>query len=149
MARNEGIEKFKLPTLKYFSYGTRLASFSKKWKYDTNKYANCTATNLAKAGFFYSGTKKEPMAAKCFVCTHELIWDPEDQPLEEHRKHRPDCVLVKLLGEKLEENFTIKDWLSCLTYASSTTQYKVITESTANLYAVCCKFTSNIEKHLG
>lgn len=35
---------------------------------------------MAKAGFLCTATKNDPEAATCYICRHEMLWDPEDEP---------------------------------------------------------------------
>ena len=50
--------------------------------------------DLAAAGFYYMGNGDE---VKCFSCRGRVLsWDRGDKPLEEHKKHFPNCpFLVK------------------------------------------------------
>ena len=48
---------------------------------------------LAKAGFFYAGDIDIVRCAFCKGCLRN--WVPEDVPIEEHRKHFPDCSFVR------------------------------------------------------
>uniref|UniRef100_A0A915EWG0 Uncharacterized protein n=1 Tax=Ditylenchus dipsaci TaxID=166011 RepID=A0A915EWG0_9BILA len=145
MAESKTINSiFEAPSMKFFDYSKRLVSFSGKWRYDKQKGAMCTSKNLAKAGFVCTATKNEPDGAKCYVCQHEMIWDPEDVPAVEHKKHRPDCELAKL--DKPEEEYTIRDWLRLNAYVVSTQQYDAIADSVANLSAIMEKFVINTEK---
>jgi baculoviral IAP repeat-containing protein 7/8 len=49
---------------------------------------------LADAGFFYTGMADRVI---CFCCGLGLCkWEEEDQPWEEHVKHKPDCEFVRM-----------------------------------------------------
>ncbi|KAI1729794.1 inhibitor of apoptosis domain-containing protein [Ditylenchus destructor] len=138
-----------MPTfdLKYFKYENRIASFGTKWRFDKLKNgATCTSKNLAKAGFYCTGTPKEPDSAKCFICLHELWWESNDDPFKEHQSHSPDCEFVKL--NKSENDYTVRDWLRLLAYANSTHQYTAINEATESLKVYMEKLRNNTEKVL-
>ncbi|KAI1717312.1 inhibitor of apoptosis domain-containing protein [Ditylenchus destructor] len=138
---------FESMDLKYFKYENRIASFGTKWRYDKLKNgATCTSKNLAKAGFFCTSTPEEPDSAKCYICLHELCWDPTDDPFTEHEKHQPYCEFVKL--NKPEDDYTVRDWLRLLAYANSTHQYAAITEATDGLKVYMQKLGNNTEKVL-
>lgn len=52
---------------------------------------------MAEAGFYWTGTKRENDTATCFVCGKTLDgWESEDDPWKEHLKHAPQCEFVKL-----------------------------------------------------
>ncbi|XP_071520203.1 baculoviral IAP repeat-containing protein 5 isoform X2 [Panulirus ornatus] len=53
--------------------------------------------NMAAAGFYFIGNKREPDLVKCFVCLKELDgWEKEDNPWEEHKNHAPYCQFIQL-----------------------------------------------------
>lgn len=90
---------------------------------------------MARAGFFCSDRTPDTDSARCYVCQHELLWDPEDDPWfkkyeeliiltikfdrEEHCRHRPDCELVKV-GKQDEKEFTVLEQLRIMAYIYST-----------------------------
>lgn len=82
------------------SYGSlytvqeRLDTFTEAhWPYDSG---SCTVTKMAEAGFYFCGTEATPDWVRCVVCHHEMDgWEEEDEPWNEHKKHRPDCPFVK------------------------------------------------------
>lgn len=52
-----------------------------------------SATQFAQAGFIYIGP---PDRVQCVMCQGILKnWNDNDLPIEEHRKHFPDCTFVK------------------------------------------------------
>ena len=52
-----------------------------------------SATEFAQAGFIYIGP---PDRVQCVMCQGILKnWNDNDLPIEEHRKHFPDCAFVK------------------------------------------------------
>lgn len=81
----------------------RLASF-KKWPFD--KKSPCNIEKMAQAGFYWCGTDREPDTAACFTCGKVLDgWERDDDPWQEHTKHAPQCLFVKL--HKNEEDLTV------------------------------------------
>ncbi|KAK3092050.1 hypothetical protein FSP39_024719, partial [Pinctada imbricata] len=52
---------------------------------------------LAKAGFYHIPTENEPDAVRCFYCFKELDgWEPDDEPMKEHKQHSPHCKFLTL-----------------------------------------------------
>lgn len=52
---------------------------------------------MAEAGFYWTGTKRENDTATCFVCGKTLDgWESNDDPWKEHLKHAPQCEFVKV-----------------------------------------------------
>ncbi|KAF2864288.1 BIR-domain-containing protein [Piedraia hortae CBS 480.64] len=48
---------------------------------------------LARAGFYYRPEQDAPDNVACFCCGVRLDgWEPEDDPLQEHRNHSPTCA---------------------------------------------------------
>ncbi|XP_059820694.1 baculoviral IAP repeat-containing protein 2 [Hypanus sabinus] len=71
---------------------TRLQTFQ-NWP----SYSSLVPTELAKAGFYYTG---EDDKVACFVCGGRLgNWEPGDRPSTEHRRHFPTCPFV--LGNEI------------------------------------------------
>ena len=65
------------------------------WPFTEAEGATCTAERMAAAGFYLAPTDDEPDLARCFFCRRELDgWEPEDDPMSEHR--RRDCPFVTL-----------------------------------------------------
>lgn len=51
---------------------------------------------MAEAGFFYCGSKNDFDATACFCCGKVLNgWESTDIPINEHRRHAPQCLFVK------------------------------------------------------
>lgn len=58
-------------------------------------------TQLAEAGFYYLDIADQ---VKCAFCGGIIgHWEVNDQPLQEHRKFFPDCVIVRLEDQRNEE----------------------------------------------
>ncbi|MBN3310617.1 BIRC3 protein, partial [Amia calva] len=73
------------------SEGERLGTF-RFWSSD----APVSATDLAKAGFYFLGTGDK---VQCFCCGGILRhWVQGDSPLEEHKRHFPTCVEDQVAG---------------------------------------------------
>ncbi|XP_008102410.1 baculoviral IAP repeat-containing protein 5 isoform X1 [Anolis carolinensis] len=57
----------------------------------------CTPERMAEAGFIHTPSENAPDVAQCFVCFKELEgWEPEDDPMEEHQRHSPNCAFLRL-----------------------------------------------------
>ncbi|KAM8960820.1 baculoviral IAP repeat-containing protein 1-like [Pelodytes ibericus] len=50
---------------------------------------------LAKAGFYYTGISDSVKCFTCGICLH--LFEPGDDPLEEHQKHSPKCEFLHTL----------------------------------------------------
>ncbi|XP_039596441.1 baculoviral IAP repeat-containing protein 5a [Polypterus senegalus] len=70
----------------------------------------CTPENMAKAGFIHCPTENSPDVVQCFFCYKELEgWEPEDDPLQEHKRHSPNCTFIGL--KKNVEDMTLVELL--------------------------------------
>ncbi|XP_077022228.1 baculoviral IAP repeat-containing protein 5 [Tamandua tetradactyla] len=70
----------------------------------------CTPERMAEAGFIHCPTEKEPDLAQCFFCFKELEgWEPEDDPIEEHKKHSSGCAFLSV--KKQFEELTLSEFL--------------------------------------
>jgi len=49
--------------------------------------------DLAAAGFFYCGRADQTRCAFCLITI--ILWEPEDIPAAEHRRHAPYCPFVR------------------------------------------------------
>ncbi|XP_069746817.1 baculoviral IAP repeat-containing protein 2 isoform X2 [Narcine bancroftii] len=66
---------------------TRLQTFQ-NWP----SYSSLMPTDLAKAGFYYTG---EDDKVACFICGGRLSnWEPGDRATTEHRRHFPSCPFI-------------------------------------------------------
>lgn len=64
----------------------RASTFKDLWKLDGQKKCTATSRDLAKAGLYYSPLDKDNDRVICMYCDCPLDhWDPEDDPLREHR----------------------------------------------------------------
>lgn len=107
-------------------YVHRKATF-KKWCFD-NGTSPCSSDALAKAGFIYSGSRRDPAAATCVFCFKEMIFEEQDDPWEEHRAHAKSCSFVEL--NKLDEkDWTVRDFLSLLSGRIAAAQRRTILET--------------------
>ncbi|NXH85392.1 BIRC5 protein, partial [Edolisoma coerulescens] len=65
---------------------------------------------MAAAGFVHCPSENSPDVAQCFFCLKELEgWEPDDDPLEEHKKHSADCGFLSL--QKEPANLTVQEFL--------------------------------------
>ncbi|KAK2829278.1 hypothetical protein Q7C36_017268 [Tachysurus vachellii] len=86
--------------LKMYFYENRKATYS-GWPFDED--CACTSENMAKAGFIHTPSENSPDVAQCFFCYKELEgWEPDDDPLKEHKSHSPACNFI-LLKHAVEE----------------------------------------------
>ncbi|XP_056153780.1 baculoviral IAP repeat-containing protein 5a [Lampris incognitus] len=93
-------------TQMYF-YENRLKTFV-GWPF--NEGCCCTPENMAKAGFIHTPSDNSPDTATCFFCLKELEgWEPEDDPIKEHKSHSSVCHFIKL--KKKVENLTVEEFL--------------------------------------
>ncbi|ROW00716.1 hypothetical protein VSDG_03345 [Cytospora chrysosperma] len=81
---------------RYYSYHNRLASYMRwplNWEMDNEKP---TPEALARAGFLYY--TEPPCLSDNVICPFCLIfvdeWDPNDDPMHEHKVRSPDCPYV-------------------------------------------------------
>ncbi|XP_041473201.1 baculoviral IAP repeat-containing protein 5-like [Lytechinus variegatus] len=88
----------------------RLDSF-KDWPFQED--CSCVPQKLAEAGFYHIPSEQEPDAVRCFMCQKELDgWEPDDDPMSEHRKHAPKCNFLK--HWKPEEEYTVADFVKSI-----------------------------------
>lgn len=67
----------------------RLSTFGDMWKIDDTHKSKVTARGLAEAGFYYSPVEMNDDRVICMYCDCPLSdWDPEDDPIVEHKKNR-------------------------------------------------------------
>ncbi|KAL7860251.1 hypothetical protein AOLI_G00166000 [Acnodon oligacanthus] len=93
--------------LKMYLYSNRLATYS-GWPFDEG--CACTAETMAQAGFIHTPTDNSPDVVQCFFCYKELEgWEPEDDPLKEHKSHSPKCHFILL--KKAVEELTVEEFL--------------------------------------
>ncbi|KAM4664452.1 baculoviral IAP repeat-containing protein 5 [Discoglossus pictus] len=86
---------------------TRVRTFS-NWPFTDG--CACTPEKMAAAGFIHCPTVNSPDVAQCFFCLKELEgWEPEDDPMEEHKKHSSSCLFL-CLKKKVEE-LTLSEFL--------------------------------------
>ncbi|KAG9469945.1 hypothetical protein GDO78_019282 [Eleutherodactylus coqui] len=65
---------------------------------------------MAAAGFIHCPTGNSPDVAQCFFCLKELEgWEPDDDPMEEHKKHSSSCLFITL--KKKAEELTLGEFL--------------------------------------
>uniref|UniRef100_A0A2K6TK62 Baculoviral IAP repeat-containing protein 5 n=1 Tax=Saimiri boliviensis boliviensis TaxID=39432 RepID=A0A2K6TK62_SAIBB len=70
----------------------------------------CCPLQMAEAGFIHCPTENEPDLAQCFFCFKELEgWEPDDDPIEEHKKHSSGCAFLSV--KKQFEELTLGEFL--------------------------------------
>ncbi|GFS08889.1 baculoviral IAP repeat-containing protein 5 [Elysia marginata] len=96
----------------FLSEKARLATFE-DWPNDTSGY--CTPERLAQAGFYFLPCDESPDNVCCVFCGKELDgWEPDDNPLEEHKKHSKACPFLAMPKSFSMENSTIQEGLELL-----------------------------------
>ncbi|XP_047934869.2 baculoviral IAP repeat-containing protein 5 [Anser cygnoides] len=86
---------------------TRIATFC-NWPFTEG--CSCTPDRMAAAGFVHCPIENGPDVAQCFFCLKELEgWEPDDDPLEEHKKHSAGCAFVAL--QKDPASLTLQEFL--------------------------------------
>lgn len=80
----------------------RQQTFKKLWKFDKRRKCKVTSRGLAKAGFYYSPLDTGSDRVICMYCDCPLEeWDPQDDPLEEHRKNSfAFCYFLDTIGKE-------------------------------------------------
>lgn len=73
----------------------RLNSFNTNWPHAQL----CSADNMAKAGFYFTGLSDQ---VQCFNCRVKLEnWDQEqDEPWKKHKEFSPNCCFAQLGREE-------------------------------------------------
>ncbi|KAL1778448.1 transmembrane protein 235 [Sigmodon hispidus] len=95
------------PAWQLYLMDHRISTF-KNWPFLED--CSCTPERMAEAGFIHCPTLNEPDLAQCFFCFKELEgWEPEDNPLEEHKKHSPRCAFLTV--KKQIEELTLGEFL--------------------------------------
>ena len=62
-----------------------------------------TQSQLARAGFFYRPTSSCPDNTRCYLCESNLDgWEENDNAIEEHLKHSPNCGWAITIATELE-----------------------------------------------
>ncbi|XP_066442865.1 baculoviral IAP repeat-containing protein 5 [Eleutherodactylus coqui] len=90
-----------------YLHDTRVRTFS-NWPFTEG--CACTPERMAAAGFIHCPTGNSPDVAQCFFCLKELEgWEPDDDPMEEHKKHSSSCLFITL--KKKAEELTLGEFL--------------------------------------
>ncbi|XP_048221342.1 baculoviral IAP repeat-containing protein 5 [Perognathus longimembris pacificus] len=111
MSRRDGGAAMGVPSLppawQLYLKDHRLSTF-KSWPFLEG--CSCTPERMAEAGFIHCPTENEPDLAQCFFCLKELEgWEPDDNPLEEHKKHSSGCAFLSV--KKQCEELTLSEFL--------------------------------------
>ncbi|KAM3655192.1 baculoviral IAP repeat-containing protein 5-like [Ammospiza maritima maritima] len=101
-----GQELLPEPWRLYF-HSVRAATFH-NWPFTEG--CACTPERMAAAGFVHTPSENSPDVAQCFYCFVELeCWEPDDDPLEEHKKYSAACGFLSL--QKEPSNLTVLEFL--------------------------------------
>lgn len=77
-----------------------------------------TSISLAEAGFYYLQYED---TVECFVCGQKLKeWQPDDCPWNEHRRHSPHCLYLKMVKPKTYQKGYVYEWKGKLRDKTST-----------------------------
>ncbi|GAD98102.1 hypothetical protein PVAR5_6791 [Paecilomyces variotii No. 5] len=89
---SEGMETFAGRLASFDITLKRRTSGTKGSKQISWPHSSPSPAELAHAGFYYKPYESNPDNTSCFLCHRGLDgWEEEDNPLEEHLKHSPDC----------------------------------------------------------
>ncbi|XP_040496049.1 baculoviral IAP repeat-containing protein 5 isoform X1 [Ursus americanus] len=95
------------PAWQFYLKDHRVSTF-KNWPFLEG--CACTPERMAEAGFIHCPTENEPDLAQCFFCFKELEgWEPDDDPIEEHKKHSSGCAFLSV--KKQFEELTLSEFL--------------------------------------
>ncbi|XP_028912542.1 baculoviral IAP repeat-containing protein 5 isoform X2 [Ornithorhynchus anatinus] len=95
------------PALRVYRLQHRISTY-KNWPFTEG--CSCTPERMAAAGFLHCPSENGPDVAQCFFCFKELEgWEPDDDPLQEHKNHSPGCAFVAL--KKKIEDLTLQEFL--------------------------------------
>ncbi|XP_067421464.1 baculoviral IAP repeat-containing protein 5-like [Emydura macquarii macquarii] len=97
-----------LPTdWKLYRSESRLATYC-SWPFTED--CACTPERMAAAGFIHCPSENGPDVVQCFFCFKELEgWEPEDEPMVEHKKHSPGCAFLSLRKNLID--LTLQEFL--------------------------------------
>ncbi|XP_053156665.1 baculoviral IAP repeat-containing protein 5 isoform X1 [Hemicordylus capensis] len=85
----------------------RLATFA-QWPFVSD--CSCTPDRMAEAGFIHCPNENAPDVVQCLFCWKELEgWEPDDDPMEEHRCHSPNCPFLALQKDVCD--LTVREFL--------------------------------------
>uniref|UniRef100_A0A7N4PX88 Baculoviral IAP repeat-containing protein 5 n=2 Tax=Sarcophilus harrisii TaxID=9305 RepID=A0A7N4PX88_SARHA len=94
-------------TWQLYLLDSRISTFQ-NWPFTED--CACTPERMAEAGFIHCPSENEPDLAQCFFCFKELEgWEPEDDPMLEHKKHSSSCAFISI-KKKIEE-LTLNEFL--------------------------------------
>ncbi|KAK3751024.1 hypothetical protein RRG08_044602 [Elysia crispata] len=101
------------------SESERLKTFE-SWPNEVN--GKCTPEKLAQAGFYFLPCEDSPDNVCCIFCTKELDgWEPDDDPLEEHKKHSKTCPYLAMPQPFSMAKLTIKEFMEFMKNVTSQT----------------------------
>ncbi|ETI25414.1 hypothetical protein G647_02187 [Cladophialophora carrionii CBS 160.54] len=101
--------------MEYATLESRLATFEPPTKRSKIGWPHKTPTpeEVARAGFYYKPSKSSNDNTICYLCESQLGgWEPDDDPVEEHLKHSPQCgwaILMNASQEAKQHTETMED----------------------------------------
>ncbi|KAM9425317.1 baculoviral IAP repeat-containing protein 5a [Pholidichthys leucotaenia] len=100
------MDPFNEDDIKMYFYENRLKTFE-QWPFKED--CTCTPENMANAGFIHTPSENSPDIAMCFFCLKELEgWEPEDDPVKEHKSHSSSCHFIAL--KKSVRELTVEEF---------------------------------------
>ncbi len=101
--------------MEYATIESRLATFEPPSKRSKLGWPHKTPSpeDVARAGFYYKPSKASNDNTICYLCERQLGgWEADDDPVEEHLKHSPQCgwaVLMNVAQDANQETADIED----------------------------------------
>ncbi|XP_075072822.1 baculoviral IAP repeat-containing protein 5 [Mixophyes fleayi] len=121
---------------------TRIRTFS-NWPFMEG--CACTPERMAAAGFVHCPSGNSPDIAQCFFCLKELEgWEPDDDPMEEHKKHASSCLFLSL--KKKAEELTVSEFLKLDKERWKIKMQKLMNQHIENFQSTAKTVRSSLEK---
>ncbi|XP_069706483.1 baculoviral IAP repeat-containing protein 5-like [Phaenicophaeus curvirostris] len=126
---------------RFYLAPTRAATF-RNWPFTEG--CACTPERMAAAGFVHCPSENGPDVAQCFFCFKELEgWEPDDDPLEEHKKHSAGCAFLSL--QKVPADLTLQEFLKLDKERMKNAIKKIISQKVSDVEDVAKSVRREIE----
>ncbi|RMZ82600.1 hypothetical protein DV738_g1578, partial [Chaetothyriales sp. CBS 135597] len=99
-------------TMEYSTLSARLATFEPPTKRSKAGWPHKrpSAKAVAQAGFYYSPQSTGSDNVVCYLCDRYLDgWEEDDDPVEEHLKHSPECGWAIMMGIAREDKYDVTE----------------------------------------
>ena len=74
------------------------------WPYEGKEGWKCSAEKMAASGWCYTPQTYDPDGTTCYYCSLRVdSWEPDDDPVQEHKWRRPNCAFFALLAAKKQQ----------------------------------------------